>query len=107
MTGGGEFRKEIPKEWLIDYFNKSGDDTLILTNLIATDFGFASFDIKGDELILYQVYGNGDLWDRYFVELAKRLNLKKIKFGTKRNYKGFERKFGYKLVGYILEKEVE
>jgi len=26
--------------------------------------------------------------------------------GTKRNYKAFEKKFGFKLTGYILEKEV-
>jgi hypothetical protein len=100
-------KNEIPKEWLMKFFEKSGDDALIITNLTVTDFGFASFDVDGDELVIYQLYGNGKLWDKFFMDLVKKMNLKKIKFGTKRNPEGFEKKFGYKLVGYILEKEVK
>jgi len=39
--------------------------------------------------------------------LAKELGYEKIMMATKRNYKGFERKFGFKLTGYVLERRVQ
>jgi len=90
------------------YFNKSGDNEILTDNLIENEHGFMSWTIndEGDFLIL-QVYGNGSYWDEVSQVLAEAMEAKKIIFATKRNYKGFVRKFGYKLTGYILEKDVQ
>lgn len=109
MDGGNmKTLRKIPKEWLFEYFKKSGDDYLYLDNLIVTDKGFASFEINEEEnaIVLLQVYGDGKFWDEFFTDLAKKLNKNKIIIGTKRNPRGFCRKFGFNLVGFILEKEV-
>ena len=59
-------------------------------------------------LILLNVYSkNGKYWDEKFMEIAKENSCKKIRFGTRRNYRGFIRKYNYKLAGYILEKGVK
>lgn len=100
-------KNKIPKDWLEKFFEKSGDDVLYTDNLTITDFGFASFEIKNNAIVILQVYGDGKMWDKFFVELAKTLNVNKIKMATKRNPRVFERKYGYKTVGYIMEKEVK
>lgn len=90
-----------------DYLKKSGDEKIFLNNLIENENGFASYRISGDTLVLLNVYSkNGDYWNGKFMKIARENGCKKIKFGTRRNYKGFVRKYNYKLVGYILEKEV-
>lgn len=89
------------------YLKKSGDATISTDNLIKNAKGFMSWRVtKPETLVLINVYGDGKYWDSVAVELAKQLNLNKIVFGTKRNPKAFERKYGYSHVGYILEKEV-
>jgi len=89
------------------YLKKSGDVHISTDNLIKNIKGFMSWRItKPDTLVLINVYGDGKYWDAVSIELAKQLGLKKIAFGTKRNPKAFERKYGYTHVGYILEKEV-
>jgi hypothetical protein len=104
----------IPKEWLEDYFKKSGDTEIDKSgNLVVLPFGFCVWTInENGDLLLLQVYvtkgqGNGRKMDAFTIELAKRISAKKIVFATKRNPKGFIRKYGYNLVGYILEKEVK
>jgi len=94
---------------LEDYLQRSGDtveDMQYNQFLIENDHGFATYSFTTTALILYNVYGDGEYWDKYFYDLAKQHGKEKVMFGTKRNYKAFERKFGYKRVGYILEKEV-
>lgn len=66
-----------------------------------------SWSVHGDKLVAHQVYGDGVYWDTYLNTLAQKLGLTKIMMATKRNPKAFERKFGFKLTGYILEKEVQ
>jgi hypothetical protein len=89
------------------YLKKSGDTAISTDNLIKNAKGFMSWRVtKPETLVLINVYGDGKYWDSVAVELAKQLNLSKIVFGTKRNPKAFERKYGYSHVGYILEKEV-
>jgi len=93
----------------INYYKQKSKDTKIyFNNFIENEYGFASWDINWEEqsLVLINVYGDGKYWDMFFTGLAKRLGLKKIVFGTKRSPKAFERKYKYKLVGYIMEKEV-
>jgi len=90
------------------YLKKSGDEKIYTDNLIENENGFASYRIVGDKLILLNVYSkNGKYWDEKFMEIAKENSCKKIRFGTRRNYRGFIRKYNYKLAGYILEKGVK
>jgi len=97
----------MDKKDIEQYLKKSGDTSINPANLIENSHGFMSWRInKPDTFVLINVYGDGKYWDSVAVELAKQLNLSKIVFGTKRNPKAFERKYGYSHVGYILEKEV-
>jgi len=89
-----------------DYLKRSKDSHIYTDNLIENEHGFMSWSVYEDKLVAHQVYGDGVYWDNYLNELAKQLGLSKIMIATQRNYKAFERKFGFKLIGYILEKEV-
>lgn len=89
------------------YFLKSGDNVIHGEMIVHEGHGFTSLQMAEDRLIVMSCFGDGGYWDKFHVELAIALGLKKIMFGTRRNYKAFERKFGYKKIGYILEKEVK
>lgn len=93
-------------EQVHDYLKRSGDATLCTDNLIENEHGFLTWKIHEDKLVAVQVYGDGKYWDAFLNELAKLIGLNKIMMATKRNPKTFERKFGYKVTGHILEKEV-
>jgi len=97
----------MKQEDLQDYLKRSGDTKITERNLIENEHGFMTWAADEDTLIPINVYGDGKYWDNFLVILAKELGLKKIQFGTERNYKAYERRFGYKLKGYILEKEVK
>lgn len=88
------------------YLTKSKDTDINPTNLIQNSHGFMSWTVYKDYLVALQVYGDGNYWNEVLNNLAKELGYKKIMMATKRNYKAFEKKFGFKLTGYILEKEV-
>lgn len=93
---------------LKNYLEKSGDSYIHEDNLIENEHGFMSWTIRDDNtLVLLNVYGDGKYWDLFSNQLAKQMNLNKILIATYRKPKAFEKKFGYKLTGYILEKEVE
>jgi len=89
------------------YFLKSGDERIIDKNLTENEFGFASFEKRGDRLIVHNVCGDGLYWDRFFVALAKINGCRKIVCSKRRSTKAYARKYGFKVAGYILEKEVE
>jgi len=100
----------IPKEWLEDYFRKSGDTELLDGNLLLLPYGFIIYEVDGDVLGLLHVYatkGSGKKMDKFINSLAKEIGAKKIRFATRRRPEGFVRKYNYKVVGYVLEKEVE
>lgn len=88
------------------YLQKSKDTFIATDNLIENEHGFMSWTTWEDYLVAIQVYGDGDYWNEYLNSLAKELGYKKIMIATKRNYKGFEKKFGFKLTGYVLERRV-
>lgn len=89
------------------FLKKSKSEYLDTTNLIENEHGFMSWKIDGDKFVCINVYGNGEYWDKYINELAKQLGCKKILGGTSRkSYKAFIKKYNFKLVGYIFEKEV-
>ena len=89
------------------YLEKSKDKHIETENLIENEHGFMSWTTFEDYLVAIQVYGDGEYWNRYLDELAKELGYDKILIGTKRSYKAFERKFGFKLTGYLLERRVQ
>jgi len=88
------------------YLEKSKDKHIEAENLIENEHGFMSWTTWEDYLVAIQVYGDGDYWNQELNNLAKKLGYEKIMMATKRNYKGFERKFGFKLTGYVLERRV-
>ena len=88
------------------YLKKSGDDEISTSNLVENQHGFMSWRTHKDTFVGINVYGDGHYWDAFANELAKKLGLKKIMFATKRSPKVFEKKYGYKITGYILEREV-
>ena len=89
------------------YLEKSKDKHIEAENLIENEHGFMSWTTWEDYLVAIQVYGDGDYWNQELNNLAKKLGYEKIMMATKRNYKGFERKFGFKLTGYVLERRVQ
>ena len=89
------------------YLKKSKDTFIAIDNLIENEHGFMSWTTWEDYLVVIQVYGDGNYWNTVLDNLAKELGYKKIMMATKRNYKGFEKKFGFKLTGYVLERRVQ
>lgn len=89
------------------YLEKSGDTSLIDSNFYENDQGFITWGTKDDDtLVLYNVYGNGVYWDKFSENLAKKFGFNKIMTATRRSPKAFKKKYGYRVTGYILEKEV-
>jgi len=88
------------------YMRKSGDTAIETDGLIENEHGFMSCKVLNETLVAYQVFGDGEYWNGQLNEMAKDLGLRRIRMATIRNPKAFERKFGFKLIGYILEKEV-
>ena len=90
-----------------DYLERSGDDGIVTAqHTIRDKFGFLSYNIVNDVLQIMQVYGDGKHWQYIIEEIAKDIGVKKIQFGTYRNPKAMGRMFGYKVIAYLLEKEV-
>lgn len=69
--------------------------------------GFLTYEVMGDRFILWQVAGDGEYWDRYSVSLARSLGCKAIVMQTRRDPSAFERKYGYRVTGFVMEKEVD
>ena len=92
--------------WLKDYLERSGDTEINPSNLVENEHGFCSWREHGDKLILINVYGDGEYWDSWAEKKGQKMGKKTILFCTKRNPKVFERKYGYKQIGTILEREI-
>ena len=93
-------------EQVQDYLKRSGDKQIYNINLIENEHGFLTWTVFEDMVYCLQAYGDGRHWDNVLINLAKELGLPKVAFSTKRKPKSYERKYGYKVTGYILEKEV-
>jgi hypothetical protein len=97
----------VSKEDIEKYLKKSGDQFIYEDNIVVNDHGFLSWMIDSEGAFFgLNVYGDGKYWDDFSIALAKQLGCKKIKFSTRRNPKVWEKKFGYNIAGYIMEKEV-
>lgn len=101
----------IPEEWVKEYLKKSGDEKLPDGKLEILPYGFLIWGLNqsGDFVIVavYAVNGYGKAMYSFINSLAKKYGCKKLVFATQRRPEPFIRKYGFRLKGYILEKEVE
>lgn len=105
----------LPKDFIVHYLQKSGDnpDFFFLEFDDATvethESGFATWRTVGKVLIIGSVYGDGEYWERFFLDKAKELGCKKIMWASFRlgRKKAFERRFKCKAVGYIFERDAK
>ena len=97
----------ISQEDYEDYMERSGDEQFFMDNLVENEHGFCSYKIAHGNLICFSAYGDGEHWDNFLMSKAKESGCKKYMITTRRNPKVFERKYGFKIAGYILEKEVD
>jgi len=91
---------------LRDYFNRSGDTELGVGWMEENEHGFCVWRGQDNKLIIVNVYGDGDYWNKWATEKAKEIEADGILFATKRKPAGFVRKFGYEVTGYVLERKV-
>jgi hypothetical protein len=96
----------IPEEQLNDYYLRSGDTELSDGKVEVNENGFCVWRKIDEAILLVHVYGNGTYWNQFASNKAKELGLSKVIFATKRNPDGFIYKHGFKVTGYILEREV-
>ena len=89
-----------------DYFAKTGKVELNGSVIYELNNGFVTYIHQGDRLLVPDVYGNGLYWLAKMEELAKSLHCTKLVGGTTRNVKAYNKMFGTKIIGYILEKEI-
>ena len=100
---------DIGEGELETFLLKSGDDEICEAEYAESDeHGFMTYNLLPDLglMVIVQCYGDGVYWNDRATEIAQSHGFKSIKFATKRSPKGFERKFGYRVVGVILEREV-
>jgi len=96
-------------EWLEFYENKLGHKFNPFPDanfVFDAEKGFCVCKQDGDALLVGDVTGDGRYWDTFLQTMARELGCKRIKFGTYRKPGAFVRKFGYHIVGFIMEKEV-
>jgi hypothetical protein len=92
---------------LDDYLKRSGDKELPSGNIEENENGFCVWREYENNLVLVAVYGNGEYWNQWADLKAEELKKENIFFATKRNPKGFVRKYGYQITGYILERSAQ
>ena len=89
-----------------DYCKHSGDNQVPDGNIEENEHGFCVWDIRDNAFIVVAIYGDGDYWNPWIDKKATEKNMKQIIFATKRNPEPFVRKYGFKVTGYILAREV-
>ncbi len=96
-------------KWINLYNRKSNDlydDREGYVTIVDKEKGFCQIKDDGQTLFVLRVCGDGLFWDTFIYDEALRRGCHRIRFGTQRDPKAFVRKFGYDVIGYILEKEV-
>jgi hypothetical protein len=89
-----------------DYLNRSGKTELGLGWTEENEHGFCVWRREGDALVLSDVYGDGPYWDSWATDKAREIGATKIRFTTKRDPAAFQRKYGYSLTDYTMEKVI-
>lgn len=93
-------------EMIKDYFLITSKVELNGEVIYEPDKGFVTYLHQGTKLLVPDVYGDGLYWLAKMETLAKSLHCTKLVGGTTRNVKAYNKMFGTKIVGYILEKEI-
>ena len=88
------------------YCDKSGDIKISDGTLVENENGFCVWGVTKDSIVLVNVYGNGEYWNKWAEIKGRELGLKKVLFATKRSPKAFCKKYKYKVSGYILERDI-
>jgi len=95
------------EEWVKDYLARSGDDEIATDcNLVENENGFIVWNRYKDQFVIINCYGNGRYWDEWSNNKAKEIGCTTVFASTKRNPAPYLRKYGGKLVGYLMEREV-
>lgn len=95
----------IPKD-MQRYLDKSGDDKIADGSLEENEHGWCVWKTNGTRLVLVQVYGYGEYWNKWADAKCKELGLKSVLFATKRKPMSFVRKYKYTIIGTVLERYV-
>lgn len=98
-------------DWADRYYEKTGENLLahltpLSTVLFDPEHGVLVYEVHNDRLFVKQLVGDGRHWEKVLSKLATTNGCVRIRMYTSRNPKCFERKYGYKQVGYVMEKEV-
>ena len=97
------------KDWIREFYRKSGyDDAMLDTQLLfpLPHGGFFTVECRDKAMVVMTAAAPGKELAVAVEDLARKLGYKKIVFETKRNPKAWERLLGYKLAGYVMEKEL-
>ena len=96
----------IPQNWLKDYYERADEENHSTENLTVNEYGFCSWIIQEDAVLIIDCYGDGKYWQSKMEEIARENGLTKTRAATKRNPMPYERKYGYKVIGFLMEKEL-
>lgn len=97
----------LSKDAMIEaYHKKVGKGYLDGTIIYEKGKGFITYSIVGDKLLIPDLYGDGKYWLAKAIELGRELGCTKLVGGTSRNVKAYNKLFGTKVIGYILEKDL-
>lgn len=89
-----------------DYLRTTRKEKIQGEILYEPENGFMTYIHQGVTLTIPDVYGNGLYWLAKAETLSKSLGCERLLGGTTRNVKAYNRMFGTKVIGYILEKEL-
>lgn len=105
-------------DWIAVYNQKSRDvfaPQPWMESLVepARGFLYYSFDQESRILWVWGVCGDGRYWETHWNRMAQEKGARAIRCTTRRNPRPYQRRFGFKRIGYnqekqyyILEKEV-
>ncbi len=88
------------------YLSKTGKMQLDGEVIYEPTKGFMTYLVLDKLFVIPDVYGDGKYWLSRAIEMAKSLGCTKLRGGTTRNVKAYNRFFGTKIVGYILENDL-
>lgn len=92
---------------LRDYLNRSRRDATGFGWKEENESGFCVWRVEQNNvLVVPDVYGDGAYWDAWLTQKAEEMDCKTIRILTKRSPKALERKYGYSITEYVMEKAV-
>lgn len=96
---------------LIKYLEKSGDSGIRRNPdnvVVRREQGFCVYRVVGRRFIIVALYSkDGTFWNDFTNGMAKQMNCDTIFFTTQRDPKAFIRRYGFKIAGYVMTREVK